>query len=242
MTTVVLVHGAYHGAWCWERLVPELTSRGLATLTPDLPCDDAGAGLAEYAEVVDAAVGDSDDLMLVGHSLGGSTIPLIAARRPVRQMVFLCSVPIPPGPPVVGQLPSLVWPAYLAAPRFHDEMGRELMANQSARELFFDDVDEPEALRAVARLRPQAQRPLIEPSPLRSWPDVPYRVILTADDRVVSVTAAQSWLGAHGALILPGSHSPFLSRPAALADMLVALAGSDAGPATGPATRGAAPS
>jgi hypothetical protein len=49
MTTLVLVHGAYHGAWCWSRLVPELESRGLNAVTPELPCDDPAAGLADSA-------------------------------------------------------------------------------------------------------------------------------------------------------------------------------------------------
>jgi pimeloyl-ACP methyl ester carboxylesterase len=92
-TTVALVHGAYHGAWCWTHLMPELESRGLDVVAPDLPCDDPSAGLAEYASTVEAAIGDRDDVVLVGHSLGGMTIPLVAAHRPVRHMIFLCSVP-----------------------------------------------------------------------------------------------------------------------------------------------------
>jgi pimeloyl-ACP methyl ester carboxylesterase len=223
-TTVALVHGAYHGAWCWAHLVPELESRGLQVVAPDLPCDDPAAGLAEYAATVRAAIGDRDDVVLVGHSLGGMTIPLVAAHRPVRRMIFLCSVPTGPGPALDGQLAGMVTPEFLAAPRFHDADGRELLANQAARQLFFDDCDEAVACWAVAKLRPQSPRPLVEPSPLANWPDVPQTVILSADDRVVRASwaepAARQRLAGRDPVVLPGSHSPFLSRPAVLAGVL----------------------
>jgi pimeloyl-ACP methyl ester carboxylesterase len=224
VTTVALVHGAYHGAWCWTRLVPELESRGLEAVAPDLPCDDPAAGLAEYAAAVEAAIGERDDVVLVGHSLGGMTIPLVAAHRPVRRLVFLCSVPTGPGPALDGQLGDMVTPEFIAAPRFHDAEGREVLGNQAARKLFFDDCPEADACWAVAMLRPQAPRPLIEPSPLVEWPDVPQTVILSRDDRVVRASwaepAAGQRLGGRDPVFLPGSHSPFLSRPGALADAL----------------------
>src|SRR4029453_13742 len=50
VTTFGLVHGAWHGAWCWEYLVDELDARSFAAIAPDLPIDDASAGLAEYAQ------------------------------------------------------------------------------------------------------------------------------------------------------------------------------------------------
>ena len=67
-----------------ERLIPALEARGHRAVAMDLPCDDPTAGCARYAEVADAALPPADDLVLVGHSLGGLTIPVLAARRPVR--------------------------------------------------------------------------------------------------------------------------------------------------------------
>ncbi len=233
MTTLALVHGAYHGSWCWTRLVPELESRGLDAVTPDLPCDDPAAGLGEYAATVEAAIGDRDDVVLVGHSLGGMTIPLVAAHRPVRRLVFLCSVPTGPGPALDGQMAGMVTPEFMAAPRFHDADGREVLANQAAWQLFFDDCREADACWAVAMLRPQAPRPLVEPSPLVEWPDVPQTVILSRDDRVIRASwaepAARQRLGGRDPVLLPGSHSPFLSRPAALADALANVLTAESG-------------
>jgi hypothetical protein len=167
-------------------------------------------------------------VVLVGHSLGSLTIPVVASRQQVRRMVFLCSVPTGPGPAIAEGLEGMVTPGFASAPRFHDANGTEMMANGAARELFFHDCEEADAWWAVGHLRPQASRPLTEPVPLPAWPDVPQSVVLAADDRVVrwawALPAARARLGGAGPHVLPGSHSPFLSRPAALAEALAAIA------------------
>lgn len=84
MTTFALVHGSWHGAWCWELLAPLIEREGHFTAAMDLPCEDASASFETYADVVCAALdGCGDDVVLVGHSLGANTIPLVATRRPV---------------------------------------------------------------------------------------------------------------------------------------------------------------
>ena len=77
----------------------------------------------------------------------------------------------------------------------------------------------------MARLRPQARKPSVEASPLVAWPEVPSVSVLCRDDAAIdpawSRQAARERLGVD-ALELDGHHSPFLSRPAELADLLVA--------------------
>ena len=90
--TFVLVHGAWHGAWCWRDLMPHLERLGARAIAVDLPCDDVTAGTEAYAAHVLDALPASGDVVLVGHSLGGLTIPLVAAARPVRALVFLCAL------------------------------------------------------------------------------------------------------------------------------------------------------
>lgn len=227
MPTFALVHGAYHGGWCWELVVPELQARGWATVAPDMPCDDADAGLGDYAQVVVDALEGHDDVVLVGHSLGSLVIPLVAARRPARRMIFLCSVPTGAEADVGKRLSGMVRPGFYAAKRFVDDAGRDMLSNQDSCALFFDDCPEDVALRAAARLRPQGPGPLSGSSPLTQWPDVPSSVVLTADDRVVDLAWAQGTareFTGHEPALLRGSHSPFLSRPTELAEVLVAEA------------------
>jgi predicted alpha/beta hydrolase len=82
MATFSLVHGSQHGGWAWDLLRGELEERGHTVAAPDLPCEDVNAAIVEYAAVVPAAD------VVVGHSLGGLTIPLV----PARVLVFLCAV------------------------------------------------------------------------------------------------------------------------------------------------------
>ena len=63
MTTFGLVHGAWHGGWCWQHVVEELESRAFASVAPDLPVDDASAGIADYARTVVDALGAADDVI-----------------------------------------------------------------------------------------------------------------------------------------------------------------------------------
>ena len=80
---LVLVHGGGHGAWCWERLTPELEALGHRVIAMDLPIEDSAATFDDYANIVCAATQDvaGADLILVGHSIGGQTVPVVAARR-----------------------------------------------------------------------------------------------------------------------------------------------------------------
>ena len=74
MASFSLVHGAWHGGWCWDPVRAELEARGHDVHTPDLPCEDGTAGVDEYA----AAVPPAD--VVVGHSLGGLHDPSSSRR------------------------------------------------------------------------------------------------------------------------------------------------------------------
>jgi pimeloyl-ACP methyl ester carboxylesterase len=234
MTTFALVHGAWHGAWCWERLTPELEARGHRVVAVDLPCDDPAATFETYADVVVKALeGEDERVVVVGHSLAGLTIPLIAARRPVSRLIYLCALVPMPGRSFAEQTalePDTLLPEYqrardagaLSAP---DELGRTHWVDQDAvRQVLYADCSERDAAAAFERLRPQAQGPYAHACPIDAFPDTPPRTsIVCSDDRIVSPTRSRAIAtGRLGAdlIELPGSHSPFLSRPGDLAEVL----------------------
>jgi pimeloyl-ACP methyl ester carboxylesterase len=232
MATFGLVHGAGHGAWCWEQLIPALQALGHHTLAVDLPCDDPAAGCARYAEIADAALPPADDLVLVGHSLGGLTIPLIAARRPVRRLVFLCGLIPAFGRSLLDQVaaePDMYHPVLRAHPgRVTDADGTTWFRDEAAaRDVFYHDCAPEVARGAFARLRRQAGAPRREPCPLAAWPPGDRAYILCREDRALSPPwsrqTARERLGVE-AIELDGSHSPFLSRPLELARVLDRLA------------------
>ncbi len=230
MATFALVHGAWHGAWCWERLIPELAAHGQQTIAVDLPCDDVTAGNAAYAEhVLAQTAGAGDDVVLVGHSLGGLTIPLVAAARRVRKLVFLCALLPQPGLSLVDQLEREpgIFVAGFGEGIARDEQGRSYWRDEdAATDDLYGDCPRQLASWAVAHLRPQARLPSVEPCPLSAWPAVESVSLYASGDAAISPDwsrgAAHERLGAT-TVELPGDHSPFLGRPGELAEVLLSV-------------------
>jgi pimeloyl-ACP methyl ester carboxylesterase len=226
---IALVHGSYHGAWCWDLLRPELEGLGHRVITMDLPISDPALGAADYATVVADALDPAGDTLLVGHSMGGLIIPLVAARRPVRRLIFLAAFLPSPGrsandqratEPIDGRLPPTTaeW----------TDLGENvwMVGPNTATELFFHDAPADVALWATERLRPQAYGVLGEVTPLAAWPEVESRYIVCRDDRATNPewgrAAARERLGVE-AVEIDGSHSPFLTRPVELAGLIDSL-------------------
>jgi pimeloyl-ACP methyl ester carboxylesterase len=232
MTTYALVHGAWHGAWCWERLTPLLQRAGHDVVTMDLPSEDSTATFDSYADVVCAALtGCDDDVVLVGHSYGGNTVPLVAARRPIRHLVYLCAMIPDIGRSLFDQLSDeleMLNPAYKQGLSVPDEQLRQVWADLDiACAMFYGDCDEPTTKAALDRLRPQSAYPAIQPCSLAKFPDVRTTYVVCSEDQMIrpewSRQTARERIGAE-LIELPGDHSPFYSRPSVLADVLLGLA------------------
>ena len=232
MTTYALVHGAWHGAWCWERLTPLLQRAGHDAVTMDLPSEDGAATFDSYADLVCAALtGCDDDVVLVGHSYGGNTVPLVAARRPIRHLVYVCAMIPDIGRSLFDQLqdkPQMLNPAYEQGLSVPDEQLRQVWADLDiACAMFYGDCDEPTTKAALERLRPQSAYPAIQPCSLTEFPAVKTTYVVCAEDQILrpewSRQTARERIGAE-LIELPGDHSPFYSRPSVLADVLLGLA------------------
>lgn len=225
MTTFVLVHGACHGAWCWDSVVGELERSGHTALAVDLPCDRAELTLADDVAVVhDALDRDDEPAVLVAHSLGAVTATAACAERTVAGLVFVAGVVPVPGK-ALADLEAQ--DADRDGPLGGDDLtmfpdGTFLFTESAALRLLYPDCDPVVAKEAASRLRPQRSmwRDVCTGS---GWPDVPIRSIVCAEDRIVnppwSRRIARERLGVEP-LELPGSHSPMLSRPADLAALL----------------------
>jgi pimeloyl-ACP methyl ester carboxylesterase len=233
MSTYALVHGAWHGAWCWERLTPELEALGHRVIAMDLPCEDGSATFDDYADIVCDALNGTpgEDLVLVGHSLAGNTIPLVAARRPLRRLVYLCALIPIPGRSLAEQMAEdaqMLNPNYAKGLSEKDGAGRRAWVDKELAQFhLFGDCDDDTASAAFTLLCPQATNPYRQPCSLSALPAVDTTYALCTEDRVVNAEwarrAAQERL--HADIVeLPGSHSPFLSRPKALAEVLDRLA------------------
>lgn len=221
----VLVHGAYHGAWCWDRLIPELEARGHHVVAVALPTDDPDAGASEYADLIATGL-DGEESVVVGHSMMGLAIPLVPERSPVKRLVFLCGFVPQPGSSFneVRAREEVEPRRQLQHVQFTDiGDGVWTIGPEAANELFFHDAEPELAAWAIPQLRPQSYRIMSEPTPLGRWPTVASTYILCRSDRAVSPEWARrvsrERLGGD-ALELDGGHSPFLTRPGTLAELL----------------------
>jgi pimeloyl-ACP methyl ester carboxylesterase len=227
VSTFALVHGAWHGAWCWERVVGPLRDRGHEVAAPELPSEDPRLGLEDYADTIDRALGDANDVVLVPHSLGGLVGPVVAARRPLRALVYLAALVPEPGLTFFEQVSASSVPILtIAGGRALDDEGRSHWPDPEATgRIMYPDLSPEDAQWAMERLRPQAQKSQAEPSPS---PPAGLRVasIIGADDRLVSPAwsrnVARERLGVEP-VELPSGHFPMITHPEALADALTQL-------------------
>jgi pimeloyl-ACP methyl ester carboxylesterase len=224
MATFGLVHGVCAGAWTWDRVRPFLEDAGHRVVAIDLPCDDPEAKFSDYATVVEAALADADDdVVLVGHSTGGQTIPLVAARRAVRELVYLCGTVPEPGASVIER--GVEWRAVDPAEwAVQNGDGSFSITPDGFRRHVAPELDAEAAEESIALLRPQYLTPFAERCPLEALPRVPSRYVLCRDDRLVSPDygrrVAHERLGVE-AIELSGSHSPMAWQPDVLAELLL---------------------
>jgi pimeloyl-ACP methyl ester carboxylesterase len=220
MSTFVLIPGAGGTASFWYRVIPLLEAGGHEAIAVDLPGADESAGLPEYTDLVLAAMGAREDVVLVAQSMGAFTAPMVCARRPVRLLILVnAMIPQP------GETPGEWWgntgseEAQIAAAReggYPAEIDLEIY--------FLHDLPAEVLASGEASGGPEADIAFSQPCAIDRWPDVPTRVICGRDDRLFPLEfqrrVAKDRLGLE-VDVVPGGHLCALSYPAALADQLL---------------------
>ena len=219
--TFVLIPGAGGLAWEWHLLEPELRARGHDVVTVGLPAGDDSAGLAEYADTVVDAIGERTGIVLVAHSLGGFTAPLVCERVRVDLMVLLnAMVPKP------GETFGDWW-----SNTNHGSAYREYAATlgltpadlRDDRVVYYHDLPDDLVEEALRLGSEQSSTPLDQPWPLERWPDVPTRVLSGRGDRMFPAAfqrrVARDRLGLEADEI-PGGHMVAMANPKGLAERL----------------------
>jgi pimeloyl-ACP methyl ester carboxylesterase len=223
VTTLLLVHGAFHGAWCWEKLIPELENRGQAAETVELPFTTPADDQAAVAEAIDRLAGREEPVVAVGHSFGGAVITGAAGgddgHRAASHLVYLTAVMHDPQEPLeLGHTPGM------AAVRYGDD---EVSIDPAlARQAFYHRCSPEEAAWATSRLRPMPPATLTAlASQAVAWRSVPSTYIVCTDDQIIDPDMQRRMAENAGRTIeIDSDHSPFLSCPAQLAEVLAEVA------------------
>jgi hypothetical protein len=221
VSTFVLVPGAGGDPWYWHRVVPLLRQGGHEATAVDLPGDDPGAGLEEYAEVTAAAMAGRERIVLVAQSLGGFTVPMAAALSASVVEIVLVNAMVPSP----GETPGEWWSATDAVP------AREAAARAGGYseqvnlgEYFMHDV--PPAIGATLARRHRDESDAVFATPCRftTWPVERTRIVSGAQDRFFPPLFQRKVARQRLGIVpdqLPGGHLLALSQPGALATYLM---------------------
>ena len=197
---------------------------------PDLPVDDSAAGARDWARAaisaIDAQAGDSEDVLVVGHSLAGLCVPVVATLRPVRRMVFVGALVPEPGRVFADHLAENADAITFVAGSMTGD-GPFGLTWESVRDNFYHDCPEILVSKAFRELRDQAFTVFVEQCPIDRWPATPSTYILMNDDRAVGGDWSRRVAHRVGAdvVTMDGGHCPFFARPDKLVAALETIGG-----------------
>ena len=238
MSTYLLIHGSWHGAWCWDKVIPLLQAEGHTVFAPDLPghgldktpvdnitlqsyCDCIGAVLARAGEPV----------VLVGHSMGGIAITQAAEFWPgkIQTLVYVTAFLPRHGQSLLdlglqdrdsSLVPNLV---------IMEAEGYSTVKPEAIREAFYADCSDEDAARAQSLLVPDPLAPVATPLQISedNYGRIPRSYIYCQQDKAIGLALQKQMVAAspcQQVFTLETGHSPFFADPEELVGCLMAAA------------------
>jgi pimeloyl-ACP methyl ester carboxylesterase len=237
MATFVLISGAWHAAWCWERVVPLLEASGHTVVAPDLlgmgpdPTPVSTVTLADWAEQVAGIVRkQAERVILVGHSRGGIVISEAAERVPERvdRLVYLAAYLLNNGSSIRDASSRIPHEGRGEVTEIRPD-GTVVLKEDAVRPVFYNGTPDPWVARAQAQVTPESLSALTTPVHVteRRYGTVPRAYIECTLDNAVPIALQRSFqsdLPCDRVITLATDHSPFYSAPELLAEALEELA------------------
>ena len=237
MSTYVLIHGSWHGAWCWYKIIPLLQRAGHQVIALDLPGHGRDwtapreVSLQRYVEsVCNVLDAQAESVILVGHSRGGIVISQTAEHRSdkIRTLVYLAAFLIPNGETLMTTALSDPDSLIISNTVVNQEQGSTMLKAEAFRDALYGDCSQEDIVLATALLTPEPIAPSATPLSLSEehFGRIPRVYIETLQDKGVTpalqkkmytVTPCQQIIS------MDTSHSPFLSQPQQLASHLASL-------------------
>ncbi|WP_433507304.1 alpha/beta fold hydrolase [Pseudonocardia halophobica] len=214
----VLVHGAWHGAWAWEPVLPLLRDKDIEPVTVELPSAGRGGDLQDDARVVRQAVlADGRDTVLVGHSYGGMVITEAALDLPrVRHLVYVCAFMLDQGDSLVTAVRDeerLDWQDV------DPEQG--VIRVTDPEPTFYADLPAPVVADYCGRLTTQTITSFVQPLSGAAWKSIDSTYLICTQDQAIppALQRTMAKRATHRRQI-DSSHAPMASRPQTVADLI----------------------
>lgn len=234
MSTFVLVHGAWHGGWCWQRIVAQLEAMGHVAVAPDMPGHGSDAApiagvtlddiVARVCQTIDA---QAEPVVLVGHSYGGAMITQAAEQRAdkIKSLAYVTAFLLGNGQSVT-QLAAEDADSHLSGQvEIADDDSVATVKPEALRDCFYGQCSDADFAFARARLCQEAMAGLRTPmrTSAAGFGRLPRTYIECLRDHAISLAMQrrlQAALPCGRVFTLDTDHSPFFSAPDALSEAL----------------------
>jgi pimeloyl-ACP methyl ester carboxylesterase len=223
---VVLVHGAWHGAWCWEEVTPLLDAAGVGWRALDLPLESLAGDAAAVVALLDSL---NTRAVLVGHSYGGAVVTVAGMHPAVSHICFLAALPVDDGESCIACFPESEAPGTDLGGTMAIADGLVTL-DPKAKAMLYNRCTDAQADAAFARLRPIAMSCLGDQPSVVAWHDRPSTYVVCADDQGIHPVLQRALAQRCGGDVIEWDldHSPFYSDPARTAALLIDLARAEA--------------
>ncbi len=237
MSTYLLIHGGWHGAWCWDKVTPLLEAAGHTVIAPDLP----GHGndktpikdvtLDLYAQAtVDFAAQAEEPVIVVGHSMTGLSNSQAVEMAPekFKAQVFMAAFLLPSGKCLLDQAQPDVENLVLRNLTFSEDRSRMEFNLDAVDEALYGECSAEDVARAKTLLHAQASAPFGTPVQLSEarWGRVPRYYVTCLRDQAITPKSQKAMYTANPCkevFTIDTDHSPFLSRPEELVEHLLTI-------------------
>lgn len=238
MAHYILIHGSWHGAWCWHKVARRLRAHGHGVDVPDLPCHGrrwgvhGDVGLDDYVEAVASPIlAAGEPVVLVAHSRGGIVASSVAERLPdrVERSIYVAAYLVPDGRTVAEY--AVQDGDAMILPNLDRDTGSgwDMLRSRAFREALYADCDEDDVALCELLLTPEPAAPTFTPMALTPgrFGRVPRSYIVLTRDRAVSPALQRRMLEetACDVLELDASHSAYFSRPDELTALIESAGG-----------------
>lgn len=239
--TYLLVHGAWHGAWCWEKVLPLMTNKGYKVYAIDLPghgndtTNPNSVTFADYVKKVTEVANEADgEVILVGHSMGGTVISQAAeylGKAKVHKLVYVDAF-LPKNGESVSSLAGMI-ESGLPKDSTRLTIGSGLIVSEDRKTsifkpeiadiLFYHDCKKSDKEFAHKKLSRQSFAPLGTPVQVSDsvYGIIPKVYILCTESKDLDKSILPTRVKCEKVVRLKSSHSPFFSKPRQLAKLLM---------------------